>query len=182
MDNIKTQLEDVAKLIASQPVVTPVAVTVAAPAITPVQVPAVEEEKETVIAAVVTEKVTVVAAGKLSEGSSDYIIVEKVSAESVQSTPVSTAVAVSSVTSVPTSSTVPTSSATATVPIPAPTPSPSQILLQSEELLRKLLKVLHVCSRYQETVGKPLPASIDFFGKTLLGKTSIRYGSQLNQT
>ena len=53
-------------------------------------------------------------------------------------------------------------------------PNSSQVLEQSEKLLLKLLKVLHVCSRYQQCTKKPLPSSIDFFGKTLLGLTSIR--------
>lgn len=39
--------------------------------------------------------------------------------------------------------------------------------------VRKLLKTLHVCLRYKETTSKPLPEKIDFFGKTLLGQTSI---------
>ena len=39
--------------------------------------------------------------------------------------------------------------------------------------VRKLLKTLHVCLRYKETTLKPLPEKVDFFGKTLLGQTSI---------
>jgi hypothetical protein len=39
--------------------------------------------------------------------------------------------------------------------------------------VRKLLKTLHVCLRYKETTSNPLPEKIDFFGKTLLGQTSI---------
>lgn len=58
-------------------------------------------------------------------------------------------------------------------------PDSTQILVQSENLLRKLLKVLHVCSRYQQSTGKPLPSSIDFFGKTLLGMTSIRWQGKM---
>lgn len=50
----------------------------------------------------------------------------------------------------------------------------SIVLEQSEKLLKKLLKVLHVCARYQRCSGKQLPDTIDFFGKTLLGMTSIR--------
>lgn len=52
--------------------------------------------------------------------------------------------------------------------------SASIVLEQSEKLLKKLLKVLHVCARYQRCTGKQLPDTIDFFGKTLLGMTSIR--------
>jgi hypothetical protein len=58
-------------------------------------------------------------------------------------------------------------------PIPV-TLSASIVLEQSEKLLKKLLKVLHVCARYQRCTGKQLPDTIDFFGKTLLGMTSIR--------
>lgn len=50
----------------------------------------------------------------------------------------------------------------------------SIVLEQSEKLLKKLLKVLHVCARYQRCSGKQLPDTIDFFGKTLLGMTSIK--------
>ena len=57
--------------------------------------------------------------------------------------------------------------------------SASIVLEQSEKLLKKLLKVLHVCARYQRCTGKQLPDTIDFFGKTLLGMTSIRYGHAL---
>lgn len=53
-------------------------------------------------------------------------------------------------------------------------PSASMVLEQAEKPLKKLLKVLHVCARYERCTGKPLPESIDFFGKTLLGMTSIR--------
>lgn len=58
-------------------------------------------------------------------------------------------------------------------PVPV-TLSASIVLEQSEKLLKKLLKVLHVCARYQRCTGKQLPDTIDFFGKTLLGMTSIR--------
>ena len=57
---------------------------------------------------------------------------------------------------------------------PASLPSASTVLEQAEKPLKKLLKVLHVCARYERCTGKPLPESIDFFGKTLLGMTSIR--------
>ena len=60
-----------------------------------------------------------------------------------------------------------------TVPV---TLNASIVLEQSEKLLMKLLKVLHVCARYQRCSGKQLPDTIDFFGKTLLGMTSIRWG------
>ena len=52
--------------------------------------------------------------------------------------------------------------------------SASVVLEQSERLLKKLLKVLHVCARYQMCTGKTLPPTIDYFGQTLLGMTSIR--------
>lgn len=37
----------------------------------------------------------------------------------------------------------------------------------------KLLQVLHVCARYTSTTGQPLPPDVEFFGMSLLGKTSI---------
>ncbi len=39
--------------------------------------------------------------------------------------------------------------------------------------VRRLLKVFHVCLKYTGVTGKPLPVNLDFFGKTLLGQTSI---------
>ena len=42
-----------------------------------------------------------------------------------------------------------------------------------EESMRKLLKVFHVCLKYQDVTGRPLPSNVDFFGKTLAGQTSI---------
>jgi hypothetical protein len=50
--------------------------------------------------------------------------------------------------------------------------SPQQ-LQSAEEFARKLLKALHVCARYEPSMRKPLPANVDFFGKSLLGLTSI---------
>lgn len=44
---------------------------------------------------------------------------------------------------------------------------------QVEQAVRKLLKVFHVCMKYGSITGQPLPANVDFFGKTLLGQTSI---------
>lgn len=61
----------------------------------------------------------------------------------------------------------------AEVPPPAPVtvylPDPAAI----ELALRKILKVLHVYQRYQSVTTNSLPESVDFFGKTLLGLTSI---------
>jgi len=42
-----------------------------------------------------------------------------------------------------------------------------------EKQFMKLLKVLHVCFRYSEVTGKPLLDNVDYFGKTLIGQTSI---------
>lgn len=42
-----------------------------------------------------------------------------------------------------------------------------------EEKVKKLLKPLHVCLRYKDTTSKVLPEKVDFFGKALLGQTSI---------
>lgn len=53
-------------------------------------------------------------------------------------------------------------------------PTPTVILQLLEVPLKRLLKVLHVCARYEESVGKKIPSTVDFFGKTLLGMTSIR--------
>lgn len=39
--------------------------------------------------------------------------------------------------------------------------------------VHKLIKTLHVCSRYQSITGTSLPADVDYFGKCLLGMTSI---------
>ena len=39
--------------------------------------------------------------------------------------------------------------------------------------VKQLLKVLHVCLRYKDSTGRNLPEKLDFFGKTLLGQTSI---------
>jgi len=38
----------------------------------------------------------------------------------------------------------------------------------------KLLKVLHVYARYRTITGDLLPEYVDFFGKTLLGETSVK--------
>jgi hypothetical protein len=81
-------------------------------------------------------------------------------------------------------------------PVPAPTPATvaapaEQVVLpvttpipsvnatpnggpDTREALRRLLKAFHVCARYQQRTGKPLPSTLDFFGKSLLGMTSIR--------
>lgn len=40
--------------------------------------------------------------------------------------------------------------------------------------LDKVFLALHVCSRYKEVTGKDLPENVDFFGKSLLGLTSIQ--------
>jgi len=42
-----------------------------------------------------------------------------------------------------------------------------------ESKMKQLLKVLHVCLRYKDSTGRNLPEKLDFFGKTLLGQTSI---------
>lgn len=39
--------------------------------------------------------------------------------------------------------------------------------------VQKLLRTLHVCSRYQAITDTPLPADVDYFGKCLLGQTSL---------
>eukprot|EP01039_Chlorochromonas_danica_P009992 gene9992-11050_t len=39
--------------------------------------------------------------------------------------------------------------------------------------LKKVLKALHVYQRYKDVTARALPESVDFFGKTLLGLTSI---------
>ena len=52
--------------------------------------------------------------------------------------------------------------------------SPSEIMKLLEIPLKKILKALHVHARYELKTGKPLPVTVDFFGKALLGMTSIR--------
>eukprot|EP01031_Cornospumella_fuschlensis_P046368 gene46368-56779_t len=42
-----------------------------------------------------------------------------------------------------------------------------------EAPVRKLLKALHVYERYKSVTGQSLPENVDFFGKSLLGLTSI---------
>jgi hypothetical protein len=45
------------------------------------------------------------------------------------------------------------------------------------------LKLFHVCSRYTVLSGNPLPADINYFGKCLLGETSIDcFSKTLNQS
>ncbi len=36
-----------------------------------------------------------------------------------------------------------------------------------------LIKTLHVCKRYNQLTQNSLPPDVDFFGKCLLGETSI---------
>jgi hypothetical protein len=50
--------------------------------------------------------------------------------------------------------------------------------------LYKLLKLFHVCSRYTSlSEGNVLPADINYFGKCLLGETSIDcFSKTLNQS
>ena len=43
-----------------------------------------------------------------------------------------------------------------------------------EHHVLKLLKVLHVYARYRAITGDLLPEYVDFFGKTLMGETSIK--------
>jgi len=57
-------------------------------------------------------------------------------------------------------------------PVIAKEPSSKDLSILDSKV-RKLLKTLHVCLRYRETTSKPLPEKVDFFGKTLLGQTSI---------
>ena len=52
--------------------------------------------------------------------------------------------------------------------------SPGEIMKLLEIPLKKVLKALHVHARYELKTGKPLPVTVDFFGKALLGMTSIR--------
>ena len=131
---IKTQLEDVARIIASQPVPEPIVVHIPYAPVTP----EVKEEK------------------KVEEAKEEAKKIEEI--VEIKAPVVSEAVP-----------------APLPTPVSAPLPlDPSQILEQSEKFLLKLLKVLHVCSRYEQSVGKSLPPSVDFFGKTLLGMTSIR--------
>ena len=48
--------------------------------------------------------------------------------------------------------------------------------------LHKLLLVLHVCAKYSSITGKSLPDEVDFFGKNLLGLTSLtRFSEALAQ-
>lgn len=51
-------------------------------------------------------------------------------------------------------------------------PDPSVYMHIVEENMFKLLKALHVASRYGALKGK-LPADVDYFGKSILGLTSI---------
>lgn len=45
--------------------------------------------------------------------------------------------------------------------------------LDLEEKVNKLVKALHVYQRYKEVTGRNLPDNVDFFGRTLLGLTTI---------
>ena len=61
-------------------------------------------------------------------------------------------------------------------PITAPTNLEDLNLQTSERVqdaLKRILKALHICTHYQKCLGKPLPPTVDFFGKSLLGMTSI---------
>lgn len=49
----------------------------------------------------------------------------------------------------------------------------SEASMSVEELSLKLLKVLHVYTSYSRVTGNPLPQNLDYFGKTLLGLTSV---------
>ncbi len=42
-----------------------------------------------------------------------------------------------------------------------------------DEKLAKFLKVLHVYQRYKDLTGNNVPDTVDFFGRTLLGQTTI---------
>eukprot|EP01041_Mallomonas_annulata_P008533 gene8533-17600_t len=55
---------------------------------------------------------------------------------------------------------------------PAPV-DPNFLIEHVQDQILRLLKTLHVCSRYTSTTGRPLPPDIDYFGMSLLGKTSI---------
>lgn len=45
--------------------------------------------------------------------------------------------------------------------------------MSADEASLKLLKVLHVYTSYSRVTGAPLPQNLDYFGKTLLGLTSV---------
>jgi hypothetical protein len=52
-----------------------------------------------------------------------------------------------------------------------------------EERITKLLKALHVYQRYKDVTGNNLPDTVDFFGRTLLGLTTIsRFQDTLNHS
>jgi hypothetical protein len=78
--------------------------------------------------------------------------------------------------------TTPTTTTTTSM-IPVIEPNTSALVLQlAEAPIRKLLKALHVCARYEQCVRVSLPANVDFFGKSLLGQTSISSFSDTLET
>jgi hypothetical protein len=49
----------------------------------------------------------------------------------------------------------------------------NQDLTVMEGKIRKILKVLHVCAKYEHILGRKLPGEVDFFGKSIQGLTSV---------
>ena len=62
---------------------------------------------------------------------------------------------------------------TLSAPIFPSHPVTTELKYEEADLL-KILKVFHVVTRYQSITQKNLPEHVDFFGKTLLGQTSIK--------
>jgi len=63
----------------------------------------------------------------------------------------------------------------ATEPLPENTEDPSVFLPIIELKLKKILKALHVCARYEQLkgVGEKLPHDINYFYESILGRTSL---------
>lgn len=52
-----------------------------------------------------------------------------------------------------------------------------------DDLLHRMLKFFHVYSKYSSATGKELPPHIDYFGKALLGQTSLQaFGDALSDS
>lgn len=60
------------------------------------------------------------------------------------------------------------------IPASPPAAVSAETRRYEEHHVLKLLKVLHVYARYRAITGDLLPEYVDFFGKTLMGETSIK--------
>ncbi len=78
-----------------------------------------------------------------------------------------------------TNNSIPTTANDSTTPSsPETTSSPTSLAPEAylpyvENSLKQVLTMLHLCAKYEHLSGKKLPLEVDFFGKSILGMTSI---------